>query len=298
MSIKLAFSTVACPDWPMEKVVEQAKQIGYEGVEIRTLGAGGSGLASDPALSTVTKTAALFEKAGIKPVCLSTSLAMHYRQRTPAHRAAIQLGQDLELAAALGCRYVRIFGNEVEPGQNRRTVIQRIASRVKVLADQAAHHGVQILFENAGSFNHAKEWWWLLNILDHPMVGLCWNVANAAAAGESPIVSVPNLHSRIRLAKVKDISVGEGAGFVSLGDGTVGIELFIKRLLGVGFDGFVSVEWDRLWLPTLASPEQYLPDAYQRLRGWIEAIEELEEKGRKVAERVAKKNAPKSAAAL
>ena len=298
MAIKLAFSTVACPDWTMEKVVEQAKQIGYAGVEIRTLGAGGSGLSSDPALSTASKTANLFEQSGIEPVCLSTSLAVHHRQSTPAHQAAVQLGRDLELAAALGCRYLRIFGNEVEPGQNRRTVIQRIAARAKALADQAAQHGVQILFENAGSFNHAKEWWWLLNILDHPMVGMCWNVANAAAAGEPPTVSVPTLHSRIRLAKVKDINVGEGTGFVPLGDGTVGIELFVKRLLGVGFDGFVTVEWDRLWLPTLESPEEYLPDAYQRLRGWIDAIDELAEKGRQAAERAAKKNAPKPAAAV
>ena len=48
-----------------------------------------------------------------------------------------------------------------------------------------------LLIENAGGFATAKQWWWLLNLVDHPRVGLVWNAANAAAAGEPASVSVP-----------------------------------------------------------------------------------------------------------
>ncbi len=297
MSIRLAFSTVACPDWTLEQVVARAKEYGYEGVELRTLGPGGSGLASDPALSDPGKVAQILEQSGVAPVCLSTSTALHFADATRAHRAVRQLEADLELAAALRCGAVRIFGSRVEPGETQQTVMQRIAERIKPLVDKAGRLGVQILFENAGSFNQAQQWWWLLNLVDHPMAGMCWNVANAAAVGEPPAVSVPCLNSRIRLAKVKDTAVGEGSGFVPLGTGTVGIEAFLKRLLGIGYEGFISVEWDRLWFPSLAPAEEHLPDAQKRLRDWLAAIALDVEEGRKSVAKTAAKNAPKPMAA-
>lgn len=296
MAIKLAFSTVACPDWPLADVVARAGDMGYEGVELRTLGPGDGQLASDPALTDPGKVAALFERADVSATCLSTSTALHHRNATAAFQASKQLKADLALAAAIGCPAVRIFGERVEPGQTRQAAIQRIAASARPLADAAADLGIQLLFENAGSFNHAKEWWWLLDLLAHPMVGLCWNVANAAAAGEHPTVSVPGLNTLIRLAKVKDTRLGEGTGFVPLGEGDVPVETFLERLLGIGFDGWVSVEWDRLWLPSLEPPETYLPAARERLRAWVDAIDANEEKGRKAAAKAAARAAPKPAA--
>ncbi len=297
MAIKLAFSTVACPDWTLGQVVDKAGELGYQGVELRTLGLGGSGLACDPALSNAAKTASLFERAKIEPVCLSTSVSLHHFAEAPAYEASVRLNHDLELAAALGCQHVRIFGHNVDPGHDHRSVIQRIAHRAAPLADKAGQLGVQLLFENAGSFNQAKEWWWLLNLLDHPMLGMCWNVANAAAAGEPPAVSVPNLNSRIRLAKVKDTKLGEGVGWLPLGEGDCQVQTFIKRLLGIGFDGYATVEWDRLWLAGLAPADEFLPNAAATLQHWLDEIAELEEKGRKAAEKAAAKNAPKPTAA-
>jgi len=196
----------------------------------------------------------------------------------------------MELASEIGCEAVRVFGGEVPAGENRQSVIGRIAGHVVEIADDAAKLGVQILFENTGNFAKAKEWWWLLNVVDHPMVGLCWNVANAAAAGEPANVSVPMLNSRIRLAKVKDTKVGDGSGFVPLGEGTVGVEQFVQRLLGIGYEGYLSVEWDRLWLPSLAPGSEYLPDAHKRLRGWLDAIAKTVEEGKAAAAKAAAKN--------
>lgn len=280
MPIKLAFSTVACPDWTLEKVVEQAKAMGYDAVELRTLGPGGGQLASDPALTDPLKAAELFKSVGVEAACLSTSIALHDTDQTKARDAHWQAVQAIETAARIGCRAVRLFGYEVEAGQDRRQVIQRIAERARPLADKAGELGVELLFENAGGLSVAKDWWWLLEVLGHPMAGLCWNVANAAAAGESPAVSVPTLNSRIRIVKVKDTVIGAGSGFVPLGEGTVGIAQCVRRLLGQGFGGTISVEWDRLWLPSLAPAEEYLPDAHQRLKGWIDAAAQAMEDAR------------------
>jgi sugar phosphate isomerase/epimerase len=275
MAIKLAFSTVACPDWTLEDVARRAQEMGYQGVELRTLGAnsGGSasgGIAADPALTDPAKVAGVFKAFGVEPVCLSTSVAFNHRSVSDGRAALRDARQSIDLASAIGCAYVRFFGYEVKPGDSRQSAMQRIAERVTTLLDYAADRGVQVLLENAGSFNTAKEWWWLFNLVEHPMLGLCWNVANAAGAGEPPSVSVPTLNHRIVLGKVKDTVVGEGSGFVPLGEGTVGVDHFVRRLLGIGFDGYISVEHDRAWLTSLAPAEEYLPDALTRLKAMIE----------------------------
>ncbi|MCE9588986.1 MAG: sugar phosphate isomerase/epimerase [Planctomycetes bacterium] len=272
MAIKLAFSTTACPDWSIEDVARRAAEMGYQGVELRTLGKNSSGLASDPVLSESGKVASVLKAAGIEPVCLSTSLALNHKHHSETRAAVEEASRAVALAAEIGCTFVRVFGYELRPGENRQAALECIAASARKLGEVGAEHGVQVLLENGGSFNKAKEWWWVMNLVEHPMVGVAWNAANGAANGEPVSVAVPVLNSRIRLAKVKDTVLGEGSGFVPLGEGTVGIKQFIHRLLGIGYDGYVSVEWDRLWLPSLTPAEEYLPDAQKRLRGWLDEV--------------------------
>ncbi|MCC6581363.1 MAG: sugar phosphate isomerase/epimerase [Phycisphaeraceae bacterium] len=293
MAIPLAFSTVACPDWTLEQVLHRAREYGYAGVELRTLGAGSTQIASDPALSEPAKVAKAFEQSGISPVCLSTSESLHHRGTSAGHQASWRIREAVDLAGRIGAPMVRVFGYEVAPGENRRSVLGRIAERVTPLADYAGDQGVRLVFENAGSFAAAKDWWTLFNLVEHPMLKLCWNVANAAAAGEGPAVSVPMLHSRIAIAKVKDTLIGEGAGYVPLGEGSCQIEQFVRRLMGIGYQGWITVEWDRLWLPSLTPAEEYLPDAAKRLQGWMDAIAQAVEEGRVSQAKTAAKNAPK-----
>jgi len=294
MALKFAFSTVACPEWTIEQVAANAKEYGYDAVEIRTLGSGGSHIASDPALTDPEKIRAALDAAGVKALCMSTSQVLHDKDETKAHQAVWQIREQLKVADAMGCQFIRVFGNEVLPGENRKAAIQRIGERAGVLAQDAGELGIQILFENAGSFAVAKDWWTMFNNVEHPMLGVCWNVANAAAAGESPALSVPMLNHRIAMAKVKDTVVGEGSGYVQLGEGTVEVQHFIKRLLGIGYDGYVSVEWDRLWRQEMAPipAEEYLPAALEILKGWTTAVEEDNAAAQVKIDKAAAKSAP------
>ncbi len=301
MPISFVFSTVACPDWSIEKVAEQAKAFGYDGIELRTLGEGSTKLASDPALSDPAKVRDVLAAAGVKPVCLSTSSSLHDADAGASKGSFYEILKHLEMAAIIGAPMVRIFGQKVAPNETRNVVLQRIASRVPALAEMAGDLGIELVFENAGSFSMAKEWWWLLNLINHPMVGLSWNVANAAAADPNERgggMAVTMLHSRIKIVKVKDLKIGEGSGFTPLGEGDCNIPLFLKKLRGIGYEGPISVEWDRLWLPSLAPAEEYLPDALARLKKWNTEIDELMAEGRKEAAKQAGKKAPKTMAEL
>ena len=47
--LKVAFSTVACPHWTLERAARAAAEYGYDGVELRTFDDGSGRMACDPA---------------------------------------------------------------------------------------------------------------------------------------------------------------------------------------------------------------------------------------------------------
>lgn len=274
----LAFSTVACPTWEIDRVIDAALEYGYQGVELRTFGAGANRLASDPADHDPEMIRAKFEASGLQVSMLATSVALHHKSGRDG-RAAIESGKSfIDLAARLGCERIRAFGYQIYPGEPWAKGIQRVADRFKELADYAEDFGVETLIENAGSFARARELWQLADLTDHPLVGVCWNIANAAAAGERPGLSVTTLNSRIRYAKIKDTVVGEGTGFVLPGEGTVEVLRFVELLRGIGFEGWLCFEWDKLWLPSLEEAEETLPKAQATLSEWMR--EKFDKKGK------------------
>jgi fatty-acyl-CoA synthase len=111
--------------------------------------------------------------------------------------------------------------------------------------------------------------WTILDRLQHPAVACCWDVFNAASIGESPYFSVPVLNSKIQYTQVKDAKLGAlGATYCKLGEGDVPVQKFLTRLRGVGYRGYVTVEWEKAWLPGLAEPEEILPDSIAKLKQW------------------------------
>ncbi len=265
----IAFSTVACPDWKIERVLEAANEYGYQGIELRTMGGDASSLASEPDGASAAGIRRQFRDAGVDLICLSTGVALHYKKEFERHQAMNTARHCIDLAAELGAPQVRMFGYQIYPGELKAPALRRLCDRFTSIAEYAEQSGIEILIENAGTFARSKELWGLMQEIDHPLVNVCWNVANGATVGESPLTSVSVLHSRIRLAKVKDTEIGDGSGFVPLGEGNVGVERFIEILRGIGYDGYISVEWDKAWLPSLAEPEEYLPQAIATLQEWM-----------------------------
>ena len=277
--MKFAFSTVSCPKWDFDTIVRRAREYGYDGVEIRgflheTPPTVANVFASDGA--DVRRT---FERAGVRVACLASSIAMgqggagwRFWRDDPNDRAAADLRTFIDAAGRLGCPLVKIFDTQVRPGQSRDAAGAALGDWLLPLADYAADRGVVIAIENALSFRNAKEMWSILDRLQHPSIACCWDVFNAALVGESPYFSVPVLNSKIAYTQVKDATLGPlGATYCKLGEGDVAVEKFITRLMGVGYSGYVTVEWEKAWLPGLAEPEEILPDAVEKLRKWAAA---------------------------
>lgn len=279
--MKFAFSTVACPTWDFETIVGRAREYGYDGVEIRAFSNESSLTAANVFLTDPDKLRRLFADAGVEICCVASSIAMTQSKRQDAVLTA-DLRRHIDVARQIGCPVVKIFDTEVKPGsvlmpwrgQSRYGAGVALSDWLAPLADYAGDRGVIIAVENALSFRNSKELWTIVDRLNHPSVGIAWDLFNAAMVGESPSYSVPTLNSKIVYTQLKDAKFGPlGATLVKVGEGEVKIRDFLRRLRGVGYEGYVTVEWERAWLANLAPAEEVLPHAIGKLREWSKQLE-------------------------
>lgn len=288
--MKPAFSTIATPDWTLDRIVPLAREAGYAGVELRTFGQTGGGqsgsdLACEPCYTSAGKLHELFEHCGVEPACLATSIRYDHAVFPPVIGHAItdteksvrETKRAVATAASLECPFVRVFAFELE-NESRVNGLRRILSRLSLAATTARHTGVRLLLENGGSFPTAADIAEIIGRVGSPYLAAAYNPAVASASGEDPVEGVRTLGPLLESVKVRDMIVGDretgragepaplGEGDLNLGG--LGIEGFVRHLAGTGYEGWITYEHDRLWWPGLGDPEELIRDAAAKLYRW------------------------------
>lgn len=277
--MKLAFSSVACPSWNLATMVEKAKEYGYQGIELRGL-EGQMHLPLAPQIaSNPAKIAELMDATGVALVCLSTSAAFHYQDAEQVAKNKAEVREYIELAGKLRCPYVRVFGSEIPKlkfsllGYERReATMTRIANALRDLAGYAARHRVTILIENNGDFVDSASMWYLVDAVDSPGLRCCWNPFNAMLHRERPTTSIPRLGARIGMVRLTDGKVVDGAfaGYAIPGEGSLELARLIQLLKGIGFKGYLCLDWPKLWEPSLAEPDVALSKTVAAIRPMLD----------------------------
>jgi sugar phosphate isomerase/epimerase len=247
--MRVAFSNLAAPEWTLERAVEAVHELGYDGLELRLL----DGEPIDVlALPAATRRAVASTLAGTHLVCFDTSieLAGSFERTLPAA---------LELAREWGTDTIRVFGGDVAR-------VDDVARRlVPLLAED-----VVVALETHDRFASAARVGELLRLVGHPSFAAIWDLHHPTRAGESPAEVVRALGASIRLVHVKDARRrGDDWQLVPLGEGDVPVRESIAALRTLGYDGWLTVEWERRWHPELAPAEAALPHALAALRGLL-----------------------------
>ena len=283
-----AFSTIACPDWTLDRAVAFAAEAGFDGLELRTFGHHGSPLLCEPCLTGPTKIRDLFEDEGVRPAALATSIRYDAPVVPPIlgrvfgdfEKPVRQTKQMVEVATSIEAPYVRVFPFELPEGESRRSGVRRIVERLTLAATTARHTGVRLLLENGGSFPLAEDLVELIDRVGGPLVAAAYCPAVAHAAGEDPVAGVRVLGSRLESVKLRDC---DGPTPVPLGAGSIPNRPVVEELERLGYEGWCTIEWDRLWLPKLDPPEHVLERSLAAFYSWITPPDLSERERRKFA---------------
>ena len=267
--MKLAFSTLGCPNWDLSKVIASARTWGYDGIELRALG-GTLDLLSRAEFENVAATRADLERQGIEVCCVDTSCAFH---SPDANERATQVNNALahaKLAERLGAPLIRVFPDKIQPGCARNETRDWIAACLRAIAERMPQ-AVDVALETHGDFAQAEAAAEIATLANHPKVKLIWDIANSMAAGDSiehAGRTVQPYLAHIHLRDARPVSGSEhwlpvlaGAGNVSFADTLVAIR-------ELNYEGYLSFEWEKYWHPEIEEPEVALPD-------FINAVEKL-----------------------
>lgn len=293
--MKYGFSSLGCPDWDLDTIISQASSMGYDGVTLRGLQGELHLPACPPLAGNPQGVVRRFEEAGVELVCLETGHCFHWKDKKKLVAEKARVRAFIELAAALGCPYVRVYGDEIPRYEQREAALTRVADALRDLAPMAANHQVTLLLENHGDFSGSRDLWFILDTVSHPAVQGCWHPCHAKAAGETHSLAVPRLGTKIALVLVVDGKfTDEGAldMYALPGDGDVDYTRFLDILRGIAYQGYLIFHWPRLWNPSLSEPESAFPAALGKLKGMLDALGATKE----LSAYKGDKNAPKFAA--
>jgi sugar phosphate isomerase/epimerase len=260
--MRICFSTLACPNWTLPQVIEIAVASGYQGVELRFL-EGEDSLWKLSAFQGAALPAAkrsLVDR-GIAITCVGTSCRFHSPDAAERQGWVEEGKRMAELAASLGARGIRVFGDKIQPGAGRDSTRGWIAEGVRNLADIIRSTGVEVWLETHGDFASSDETMMILDQSGSPAVGVVWDPANALVDGhERPSSGVRAFGSALRHVHLKDMAHREDQwNPVLTGEGEFPLREIVTDLENLKYDGFISFEWEKKWHPELAAPEIAIP---------------------------------------
>jgi sugar phosphate isomerase/epimerase len=261
--LKLAFSTLGCPEWTLEQVAAAARNLGYHGTELRALGGSINLLQrSEFQPGSIERTGAFFRDQNLAICCVDTSCCFDSADAgTRQENIEIAL-RHCEIAAALDAPLIRVFPNEIPAGATREETRDRIVASLRHVAMRAPS-GVRIGLETHGDFARGYAAAEIISLADHPNVGLIWDVANALAAGDSIEESARAVAPYLVHVHLRDAHAVEGREHwlpVLAGRGAVSFAETIDALHGLAYQGYISFEWEKYWHPAIEEPEVAFAD--------------------------------------
>ena len=176
----LSFSTLGCPDWSFQKIVDFAVQHGYKGIEVRGLQRQ-MDLSKSNEFSTAENrsvTLALMKEKGLQFVNLGSSATLHFAEGAERQKNIDEGKRFIDLASQVNCPYVRVFPNNFPKEQDRNATMDLIIKGLVELGDHAKDAQVSVLMETHGDVVRSEDLEIIMRSSEHPNVGLVWDPCN------------------------------------------------------------------------------------------------------------------------
>ncbi|MCL2363743.1 MAG: sugar phosphate isomerase/epimerase [Defluviitaleaceae bacterium] len=259
--MKLCFSTLGCPDWDITQVAQNAAAYGFDGVELRIR----DDRHVDPALTKNERAHIkdMFAARGVDIPIISGYTTFYGSDPTRLKENEDKLIINAELAADLGVKYVRTFIGELG------AFTEVGAQYLHAAGNRAAALGVTVLVEIHDVINSGKKAAELIDMVNSPGVAILWDIHHSLRDGESPQDTWRHVGAHIRHVHIKDADAAHN--LCLMGEGVLPVPAIIKLLAEKNFDGFLSFEWEKMWVPSLPNPEIALPHYLAYMRELVKA---------------------------
>ncbi|MBP3453277.1 MAG: AMP-binding protein [Clostridia bacterium] len=291
--MKLAFSTLGCPDFSWSDIYSMAKDFGFDGIEMRGLGNDIFSVRAQPfRADQIDKTIANLKRMRLEIPCLSTGCVL--KDADCWHQTKAEIEEYIRLAEKLGAKYIRLLGDrnaDIEGEVDDEVVL----AALKDIVPYAEERDVILLVETNGVYSDTARLRDLLARVESDNVAALWDMHHPYRfANEKPETTIQNLGVYIKHIHIKDSVMVDGkVKYKIMGEGDMPIESMIRALRSVNYEGYISLEWVKNTAPELQSAGIVFPhfaNYMEQFMGSDRTSHRLQDNARKTGKYVWPKN--------
>jgi sugar phosphate isomerase/epimerase len=262
-SMKLAYSTLACPQWTIEEAVAAAVRYGYDAIEWRL--AEGEIISSHTPEAVRRRLRGISAANGIAIACLDSSCQVVQASREERSAVIEEAQRMIDLAEWLGAPLLRIFGGHLPAGTTHSMLLAPTAEVLHGICAYAAKCNITIVLETHDAWSRSEQVLELIQAAASPVAKVLWDIHHTYRAGETSAQTIARLGPAIAHVHIKDgrpCADGPQAWELCLiNEGLVPLREACSALRDSGYDGYLSLEWEKKWHPEIAEPEIALSQA-------------------------------------
>ncbi|MDO4404953.1 MAG: AMP-binding protein, partial [Atopobiaceae bacterium] len=270
--MKLAFSTLGCPSYAWTDIYPMAKDLGFDGIEIR--GIQGRAFAPNTPpfqLNRRDRTRVQLERLGLEIPCFSSNCELADESRREDN--INEVTRYIELASDMGTPYIRVLlSRDIHPvgGVNDDYIVDLLQD----IGGLASIYDVTVLVETTSEYADTARLARVLDRVGMDSVAALWDLHHPYRMyGEAPEQSVANLGKYLRYCQVKDsVQVGDHFEYRMMGEGDLPLHQMFDALVASGYDGYMTFEWVTRWARDIAVGEAGIvfPQFLEYMRDYLE----------------------------
>lgn len=263
--MKLAFSTLGCPDWDLSTIISKAGAFGFDGLEIRGLLQTLDVTTLPEFTSQGKETLTRLRDTNLEIACFSSSVFLSYPKRNSPEKEKHfdEIKRYIELCEFFGTKCIRIFGGSIG-SRSWDDVIDEAIITVHQMDEILKNTNVKIVIETHDDWMRAEYFKQLMIGANVDSVGILWDVNHPFMfIGEEPEITWDKTGKWIYHTHWKDSQLNpyEKHGFKPclMGEGILPLLKIFKLLVKGGYNGYFSLEWEKRWHQEIEDPEIAFP---------------------------------------
>jgi sugar phosphate isomerase/epimerase len=250
------------------QILDCIRDLRFEGVEIRGL-EGEMWVPASPHLRPGSDFLAELHRLGCVVACLGSSASFGKPDAAVEEWKAY-----IEAASAIGCKLVRVFGGQLPEGMDRAQAARAMAPALREACDFAAQRGVFVGLETHDAWCRCDQVAMILEAADHPALKVIWDCHHSLRQGETPGQSLAAVGDALVHVHLKDGFMVDGkAQYRLFGEGDLPLREVLQTLKDAGYEGYLSLEWEKKWHPNLPEPEVAFPQFRRKLDELLASLE-------------------------
>jgi len=263
--MKIAITTLGCPDWSFEEVLTRFEEYGVDGIEVR--GLDGEMDAEKIKVffpENAEDTLARVKAHHLELVGFGSSCYFHEPDANE-HAFRMQLGKNsIDVCSRMKIPFIRVMGDFVPEGHTLEEITRKVIDGIRELCIYSADKNVDVYLETHGTFKSIETIQPILEALkEFPNFGILWDIEHSDTVyGDDIEAFYEMIFPFLRHLHVKNHIRAKGdtpKRLCSINQGDIPIPKIISWLKRDGFDGCLALEWEKKYHPELDEPEKEFP---------------------------------------